>query len=241
MFEDSTFESTGRIKTRSHRWMIVTLAFNGAILVTLVLIPLVYPDALPRHMIPWLLAAPSAPVPETPPRPAVRVRAATTHDFSELDEGRVTAPGKIPKIIKYVDPGEAPFAGPVIGNDLGSSVPGGDGPSPFGGRKPVTVVHPDLAGLVHVPSSLIGGYLIYKSLPSYPVIAKTVGVEGTVVLQATISKVGMIENLRVISGPPMLQQAALDAVKTWRYRPYLLSQQPVEVETTVNVIFKLER
>ncbi len=83
--------------------------------------------------------------------------------------------------------------------------------------------------------------MIYKTIPQYPVIAKTVGVQGTVVLQATISKSGTIENLQVISGPQMLQQAAIDAVKTWRYRPYLLNDQPIEVETTVNVIFKLER
>ena len=61
------------------------------------------------------------------------------------------------------------------------------------------------------------------------------------VLQAVISKAGAIEKLQVVSGPPMLQQAAIDAVKTWRYRPYLLNDQPVEVETTVSVIFKLER
>jgi len=60
-----------------------------------------------------------------------------------------------------------------------------------------------------------------------------------VVLQATISKSGGIENLRVVSGPPMLQQAALDAVRAWRYKPYLLNGDPVEVETTVNVVFNL--
>jgi protein TonB len=60
-----------------------------------------------------------------------------------------------------------------------------------------------------------------------------------VVLQATISKAGSITNLRVISGPPMLQQAAMDAVRSWRYRPYLLNGDPVEVETTVNVVFNL--
>jgi protein TonB len=59
-------------------------------------------------------------------------------------------------------------------------------------------------------------------------------------LQATISKSGTIENLRVISGSPMLQQAALDAVQQWIYRPYLLNGQPVEVETTVNVVFRLD-
>jgi protein TonB len=60
-----------------------------------------------------------------------------------------------------------------------------------------------------------------------------------VILQATISKTGTITNLRVISGPEMLRQAALDAVRTWRYRPYLLNNEPVEVDTTVNVIFTL--
>jgi protein TonB len=66
-----------------------------------------------------------------------------------------------------------------------------------------------------------------------------VGVSGTVVLAATISKSGTIENLRVLSGHPMLTQAAIDAVKTWRYRPYLLNHEPVEVETTINVVFSM--
>ena len=60
MFEDSTFESTGRIKTRSRRWMFAALILNGSILVALVLIPLIYPDALPSHFIPPLLVAPAA-------------------------------------------------------------------------------------------------------------------------------------------------------------------------------------
>lgn len=85
------------------------------------------------------------------------------------------------------------------------------------------------------------GILLAKSPPAYPAIAKAAGVQGTVVLQATISKSGTIENLRVVSGPLMLQQAAMDAVKTWRYRSYLLNNEPVEVETTVNVVFAMGR
>jgi protein TonB len=81
--------------------------------------------------------------------------------------------------------------------------------------------------------------LIQKTTPVYPPIAKAARVSGTVVIQATISKQGTIENLKVISGPAMLQQSALDAVRTWRYRPYLLNNEPVEVETTINVIFTL--
>jgi len=75
--------------------------------------------------------------------------------------------------------------------------------------------------------------------PTYPAIAKAARVSGTVVLQATISKQGTIENLRVVSGPAMLQAAAMDAVKNWRYKPYLLNGDPVEVDTQVNVIFSL--
>ena len=70
-------------------------------------------------------------------------------------------------------------------------------------------------------------------------MAKTARVSGTVVLAATISKSGTIENLRVLTGHPMLIQSAIEAVKTWRYRPYLLSNQPVEVETTINVVFSM--
>jgi periplasmic protein TonB len=84
------------------------------------------------------------------------------------------------------------------------------------------------------------GMLISKAMPKYPPIAVSARASGTVVLQATISRGGTIENLRVVSGPALLQQAALDAVKQWRYRPYLLNGEPVEVETTVNVEFTLQ-
>jgi protein TonB len=92
---------------------------------------------------------------------------------------------------------------------------------------------------VVLPAGVAQGLLIMKTNPVYPPIAKAARVSGTVVLQAVISTSGSIENLRVISGPAMLQQSALDAVKTWRYRPYLLNNQPVEVETTINVIYTL--
>jgi protein TonB len=90
-----------------------------------------------------------------------------------------------------------------------------------------------------ISSGVMQGMLLQKTPPNYPPIAKAARVSGTVVLQATISKTGAIENMRVLSGPAMLQQAAMDAVRSWRYRPYLLNNEPVEVETTVNVIFTL--
>jgi protein TonB len=98
---------------------------------------------------------------------------------------------------------------------------------------------PKPAQKVEISAGVAVGMLLQKTTPVYPPIAKAARVSGTVVLAATIAKAGTIENLRVVSGPPMLQQAAIDAVKTWRYRPYLLMNEPVEVETTVNVIFTL--
>jgi protein TonB len=92
---------------------------------------------------------------------------------------------------------------------------------------------------INISAGAARGLLIEKTAPIYPPIARAARISGTVVLQVTISKTGEVETLRVISGPPMLQQAALDAVNTWRYRPYLLNSEPVEVQTTVNVIFTL--
>jgi protein TonB len=85
----------------------------------------------------------------------------------------------------------------------------------------------------------MAGNKISGSNPTYPPIARAARISGTVVLQATISKTGTIENLRVVSGPPMLTQSALESVRAWRYKPYLLNGEPVEVETTINVVFNL--
>jgi periplasmic protein TonB len=85
----------------------------------------------------------------------------------------------------------------------------------------------------------MAGNLLSRTLPQYPAIPRAAHIQGVVVLQATISKNGSIENLRVVSGPPLLRQAAIDAVQAWRYKPYLLNGDPVEVETTINVVFNL--
>ena len=94
---------------------------------------------------------------------------------------------------------------------------------------------------MNISAGVAASLLLQKTEAVYPPIAKAARVSGTVVLQATISKTGSVEDLQVISGPAMLQNAALEAVKNWQYKPYLLNNQPVEVETTVNVIFMLGR
>jgi periplasmic protein TonB len=88
-------------------------------------------------------------------------------------------------------------------------------------------------------SSMLEGSLIRRVEPAYPQLAKTARIQGPVVLFAMISKAGTIENLRLLSGHPMLAPAAIDAVKQWRYRPYILNNEPVEVETQITVNFIL--
>lgn len=107
--------------------------------------------------------------------------------------------------------------------------------SPYGPRN-IKMVAPNR---VSITAGVATGMLLKKVAPEYPPIAKAARVQGTVVLQATISKAGAISDLHVVDGPPLLQSAALDAVKQWQYRPFLLNGEPVEVETTINVIFIL--
>jgi len=92
---------------------------------------------------------------------------------------------------------------------------------------------------VRVSQGVSEGLLVHKVTPQYPPIAKSARVQGAVVLQASIGKDGTIQNLKVVSGHPMLSQAAIEAVKQWKYKPYFLNGQPVDVDTTITLNFTL--
>jgi TonB family protein len=95
------------------------------------------------------------------------------------------------------------------------------------------------AARVLVPSGVIAGYKLSGDKPVYPNIARTAEIEGTVVLRGVINVDGEVISLNAVSGPPMLYQAAIDAVETWRYKPYILEGRPVSVDTTFQVDFTL--
>jgi TonB family protein len=153
----------------------------------------------------------------------------------EMDE-QLAAPKRIPSDIKKpVVKDDAPppgFSASGIEGLGGSNSVG----SVFNGARPVVKPAP---GPVKISAGIAGGLLIQKTPPVYPAIAKSARVSGTVIIQATISKAGSVKDARVLSGPAMLRQAALAAVQTWRYKPYMLDNAPTEVETTVNVTFSL--
>jgi len=92
---------------------------------------------------------------------------------------------------------------------------------------------------VQVDRKQMSDQIVTKVAPVYPPLARQAHIQGTVVLKATISKTGDVENLQLISGHPMLAPAAIEAVKQWKYKPYLLNGDPVEVETNVTVNFEL--
>ena len=237
MFEDSTFESAGRIRTRSRRWMIAAFTLNSSILLALILIPLICPEALPRQFVAFLMVVPPAPTVSEPPKvEPTHLQAAPT----QMQDGHFLAPTTIPRIIVVVG---KPEAAPSVDTASWNTDPNGPaGPGQvFSGPAARPVVRNEPKGPVRVSSGVEGALLVRKTMPTYPPLGHEMHIEGTVVLAATISKGGTIENLRVVSGPPMLQGAALDAVKTWLYRPYLLDGAPVEVETTINVIFSMGR
>jgi len=243
MFEDSLIESGGRLKTK--RGMTTTLSFVLQVVLVgvLVLIPLIFTEALPKTQLMTFLVAPPPPPPPPPPAAApVRV---IKQVQSDLINGQLRTPTKIPEKVQMIKEEEAPppdmSAGGVVGGVPGG-VPGGQMGGVIGGiisSTPVAVPKVATPQRVRVSLGVSQGLLIKKVQPSYPPLARQARIQGRVLLQAEISKDGTIENLRLISGHPMLAPAAIEAVKQWRYKPYMLNGEPVAVETQVEVNFTL--
>jgi len=237
MFEDALMESGNGIKRKNKFWSFVAFLLNTGALLALVIWPLLHPEALPKQMMATLMVAPSPPPAPPPAAPAPKVQTK-----SEMLSRKLEAPSRIPKETSQVNEAAIPESILAVADveALSSRIPGGIGniiDSVGTGRT--AVVKPPAPISLKVSSGMMAGNLLVKTLPQYPAIPKAAHIQGTVVLQATISKSGSIQNLRVISGPPLLHQAAMDAVRSWRYKPYLLNGEPVEVETTINVVFNL--
>jgi protein TonB len=234
MFEDSTFHSSRVLPDQTPKWMLLALAVNLSVLSALVALPLIYPQGLPAQLLQRALYLPSPPMAAQPqPHPTQ----AASGPASAL-RNPFAAPPSAPPLIS-TDPVGPPPAAIGMDNPAGE-IPGAVGAGPiFRSDPPKVVQTAQQPQRIAVTGGVTEGLLIRRTTPVYPAIARTAGISGTIVLAATISKTGVIENLRVLSGPMLLRQAAIEAVQNWRYRPYLLNNQPVEVETTVNVVFSM--
>jgi protein TonB len=241
MFEDSLIESGGRLKTRRGTMTAISMIVQIGFLGVLVLIPLLFTEALPKTQLMTFLVAPPPPPP--PPPPPAAVPQIVHHVQTDLINGQLRTPTKIPEKVQMIKEEEAPpmMASGVVGGVPGG-IPGGQMGGVIGGiisSTPVAVPKVATPQRVRVSQGVTQGLLIKKVQPNYPPLARQARIQGSVLLQAEISKDGTIENLHLISGHPMLAPAAIEAVKQWRYKPYILNGEPVEVETQITVNFTL--
>ncbi len=244
MFDDLVESSVVRKKTNKGWSVILSGIVQAGIVVIFVLIPLIYTEALPKQLLTTFLVAPAPPPP--PPPPAAAVQRIVKPVARLIQSGKMMAPTVIPKKVEMIKEEEMPpdvgavgvvggvpggiaggSAGGVLGGIIGGS--GGGMPPP---PKPTQQ-------RVRIGGNVQAAKMIRQIQPAYPQIAKTAHVQGTVILHAIISKDGTVQELQYISGPALLMRSAMDAVRQWKYQPTLLNGEPVEVDTTISVVFTL--
>ena len=244
MFEDSLLESGGRLKTKRGRTTLFSFILEVVIIGVLILIPLIYTEALPKQQLMTFLVAPPPPPPPPPPPAAAPPVKIIKKIETDLDNGQLRQPTKIPQKIQMVKDDEPPpTAGAGVIGGVPGGVPGGSMGGVIGGiiGQTTTTNVPKVATpqRVRVSQGVSEGLLVHQVKPVYPPLARAARIQGQVVLQAVIGKDGAIQNLRAVSGHPMLTPAAIEAVKQWRYKPYFLNGEPVEVDTQITVNFTL--
>jgi periplasmic protein TonB len=243
MFADSLIDSNWAQTSRRGWTTIASFALQAAVVGMLLMLPLIYTEGLPQLK---LLASPGMVAPAPPPGPPPEISPARRSEapVSNLQDGVLMGITRIPRAIPAIDDGGiAPSDNAPDWTVIGSTGINRSGPGvPFALNGNSNWVPPAPKPVGHAPlrlSNVMQGYLVHKVEPTYPALARTARIQGSVELRAIISKEGTIENLRVVSGHPMLAQAALEAVRQWRYRPYILNGEPMEVDTQVTVNFVL--
>ena len=247
LFADSLLDSGEQERTRRKFAAMFSFTFQCLVIGTLIIVPLMFTEALPKQQLLTFLIAPPPP---PPPPPAAQAVAKVVRQIqSELLNGQLRTPDRIPQKVQMIREEEAPpplsSVGGVVGGVAGG-IPGGQLGGVIGGivnqtsnlaAVPKLVLTPPKR--IRVSQGVTRGLLIQKIEPNYPPLARQARVQGDVVLKAIVSKEGNIKELELVSGHPMLAPAAIEAVKQWHYRPFLLNGEPVEVETLVTVIFHI--
>jgi protein TonB len=236
MFDD-LLESTNEKKKTNKGWgFILSGVVQAVILAVLILIPLIYTEALPKAMLSTLLIAPPPPPPPPPPPQVVKTIIKPVARL--IQSGKLMQPRAIPKEVAVFKEAELPpdvitpggATGGVFGGIPGQGMVSAAAPPP---PKPAAPTRVKQGGNVTAAS------ILQQTRPLYPPLARQARIQGNVVLHAIIDKDGKVAQLEVISGHPLLVQSALDAVRQWRYKPTLLNGDPVEVDTTITVTFTM--
>lgn len=237
----STLDTTWDRSARRKWTTLASFTMQALALSLLLAISLIWTGGPPR--VRWLqISAPATFTESTPSQPeharhSMASASTRTHPM-------IIAPSTIPREIAPVtavnDVGSIPAAPDLAGIGIGEGG-GSEYPIPGAIGDGLTIAIPPRPMSVKplVVSHLAEANLLHRVQPVYPALARQARLQGTVELRAVISKTGTIENLIVVHGHPMLAGAAIDAVRQWRYRPYLLNGEPVEVETEITVNFLL--
>jgi periplasmic protein TonB len=240
MFDDLVISSANPKKTNKPWTVALSFTVQLGIVVFMILLPLIYTEALPKGLMTTYLTAPAPPPPPPPPAPKVQIIKPVAH---LIQQGKLISPTVIPKKVNVIKEAEEPpdvagmvggvpggveggSAGGVLGGILGGA---GSGPPP----------PPRPKAPLRIGGNVMQASLVHQVTPVYPQIAKTAHISGTVVLHAIIGTDGTVQDLQYISGPPLLMRSAMDAVHQWRYKPTMLNGEPVQVDTTISVVFTL--
>jgi protein TonB len=220
----------------------IAYLMEGVVVLGLLIVPLILTQALPNVI--WTVT-PTPPLPPRGPRAATPRARAIRRAASPTS---LTPPAVIPDhIVMIREELSAPTEIDLDGGFVPGAIPGGGDPNgiPFGLQTdrdvppPKVEIKPKKTGPLVVTSRMEEAKLIFRPTLEYPVIAKLAHIQGTVLLRAIIGKDGTIQDLKVVSGHPLLVRAAMEAVARWRYQPTLLDGEAVEVVTEVEVKFIL--
>ena len=233
LFQD-TLIASGRKSHPRNRWATAgSLVFQLLLLAALIIIPLFHTEPLPKRKVLTMLFVP--PPAAAPSATRLRVPMPTYSSTSTAIHAPVQRTQEVP-------PAPAETTGGVVGG-VPDGVPGGVLSDVLSSTRslPVLAKAPEATPnrRMRVASRVAAANLIHDVAPIYPPEAGRERIEGTVVLMAVIGKDGAVRDVRVESGLPLLAQAAIDAVKQWRYKPYLLNGEPTEVDSQITINFTL--
>jgi periplasmic protein TonB len=238
LFYDSLIVSGAKSRPRNPWAAVASVTLLSLLLLALVVVPLFHTDTLPKRETLTMLYLP----------PTAEASNATTLPVPTFTSTSKPTNIRIPRAVHTTQEAPSPPVDPTGG--LVGGVPGGVvGGIPGGalgevlrstGSAPVLATTP-APKRIRVPAPMAEANLVYDVAPKYPPEAGRARIEGTVVLLAVIGKDGTVQDVRVEKGLPVLAQAAIEAVKQWRYRPYLLNGEPVEVDSHITINFTLSK
>jgi protein TonB len=248
MFE--TTEIRGRVDTlRRFVTFLVSIGVHVAGIVVLVIMPLMFLNVLPAEdLLTFLIEPPPLPQPLPPPTPPIKDRIEVFEQVTVVESGFVE-PSGIPHGVPVIqdEPVDVTYLGTAmqgVNSRIFSGAVTGTGALTALNPLPVPALPPPPPPVIVRTPTRLGGVVleskvVHRVQPEYPPLARTARVSGVVILDVTVNDEGEVSEIRVLSGHPLLQQAALDAVRQWKYSPTLLNGEPVPVQGTVTVIFNL--